>query len=152
MDLRGSFSRLKKKIKHPESKRKPDRTGVDSDGERLDPAGSLSQPVPVIVGAGHGQGEKGANVDGRQVRSAVQLPQQDESRLIPAGGNETERGGGEASVDGRYSHPRPEVEVAVGSGPGWEGGGASGEKVGHVYPSPPIPSITHGRKPNSMWA
>ena len=59
MKFRDSFSRLGKKAKDrlTGSKRKPDRTGADADGERVDQAGSLprSEPHATIDGTGAGQ-------------------------------------------------------------------------------------------------
>ena len=48
MDLRDSFSRLKKKLKHPltRGRRKPERAGADAAGEGPDRAGSLPRPEP----------------------------------------------------------------------------------------------------------
>ena len=59
MKFRDSFSRLGKKAKDrlTGSKRKPDRTGADAAGERVDQAGSLprSEPHGTIDGTGAGQ-------------------------------------------------------------------------------------------------
>ena len=95
MDIRDSFSRLKKKLKDrgTPGKRKQDRIGVvrvDS-GEGVDPADSLSRPVPhVAVGGGHyKEGGEASNVDGREMS--------------------------------QRRHLRSDVEVAVGSGLGREG-------------------------------
>jgi len=51
---RDSLSRAKKKTKHrlTGSKRKPERTGPDARGERVDPSGSLPQPEPRVAASG----------------------------------------------------------------------------------------------------
>jgi len=68
MDIRESFSKLKKRFKHQGSKGTPDKTGVDSGAESVDPGGSLSRPVPHVVTCGsHNQGDGGANTDRRRV-------------------------------------------------------------------------------------
>jgi hypothetical protein len=72
MDMRESFSRLKKKLKHPltKSKHKPDRTGADASGERVDASGSLPQLEPhVAAGGGRDQEGSGANAIGEQLFS-----------------------------------------------------------------------------------
>jgi hypothetical protein len=48
------LSKLKKKLKSrlPDGKHKPDRTGADSDGERVGATGSLPQPEPHVVADG----------------------------------------------------------------------------------------------------
>ena len=56
MDVRGPFSRLKKKIKHRLTGKKPksDRTEADAGGERADASGSLLRPEShVVTGGGH---------------------------------------------------------------------------------------------------
>ena len=148
MDIRDSFSRLKKKLKHPGSKRKPDRTGADSARESVDPAGLLSRPAPhVIADSGHNQGDNGANAGEHQSRSTDPPPPPDVPERVPADESEGNQRG-EAKADGRYSHLRPDVEVAAGSESGREGDATDGEKIGQVYRSPPIPSIVHSGKPD----
>ena len=58
-DLRDSFSRLKKGIKHRAtgSKRKADKTGTDGGGEGIGPLGPLPQPGPPIVMGSDCEGE-----------------------------------------------------------------------------------------------
>jgi hypothetical protein len=58
MDVRDSFSRLKKKLKHPltRSKRKLDSSGADAGGEGVDTIGYLPQLEP------HDREGSGANV------------------------------------------------------------------------------------------
>ena len=150
MDIRDSFSRLKKKLKHPGSKRKPDRTRLDPGaGERVNPAGSLSRPTPhVTVGSGRNQGDSEVNTDGHQSCSKDESPPPGVPERVPAGESENDQEGGEANADGRYLPLHPDVGVAAGSVPGREGGGVDGEKIGQAYPSPPIPSIAHSGKPD----
>jgi hypothetical protein len=60
MDVREPFSRLKKKIKHRLTRKKPksDRTEADTGGERSDASGSLSRPEShVVTGSGHPDAE-----------------------------------------------------------------------------------------------
>ena len=107
MDVRGSFSRLKKKFKRPGSKRNPDRTAAVSGGEKRDSAGSRSQSVPhvVVVDGGRNQEDKGRDADGRQTLSTYQW-----------GVKEWERGAGwipnfvnRKSETGHRTEGRPEL-------------------------------------------
>jgi len=130
-DIRDSFSRMKKKVKHrlTGSKRKPDRTGADARGERTDSTGSLPRPEPrVVTGGGHDQGGNGANTDGRQAYST------------DLGRREVDIGGGEFSQS--HSYLRSDVESAMGSR-------RSGE-VGQVYSSTSTPPIPSSGKPDGV--
>ena len=53
-DLRESFSKLKKDVKHrlAGSKRKADKPGVGGSGERVGPSGPIPQPGPPVVAGG----------------------------------------------------------------------------------------------------
>jgi len=101
MEFRDSFSTLKKKAKHRITGKKssPDKTEANVDGLRLDPG---SDPH-VFVGGSHDQEGNGANADGGQVLSTIQLPQPDERSSVPAraSGDDQER---RADVD--VSHIR----------------------------------------------
>jgi hypothetical protein len=104
MDLRESFSKLRKKSKHlpTGSKRKSDRMGADADRERVDSAGSLLRPDPrVVAGGGRDREGNGANAVGRQIYSTDRPPQPDEPEPVPARGGGNDQGGGEADIDGR---------------------------------------------------
>jgi len=148
MDIREPFSRLKKKFMGQGSKRKPHRTGADSGAENVDPAGSLSRPVHhIVAGGSHNRGDNRTNADGWRVRSADRTPIP--GVPVPRSNNDQEWID-EGEANQRYLHPHLYTRVAVGSGPGPEKKGADGEKVGRVYPSPPAPSITHTKTPNSM--
>ena len=146
MGIRDSLSRLKERF-DPKSRgrrHKPDDTGSGTDGEGVGPADSLSQPVPhVAVGGDHDGGVGGSNADGRQVRSRGQLPRPAEPEPAPSDrdGGERDVGGGE--VPQEHSHSRPDVEVAVESGPDQKGHGPYEGKLERVYPSPSFPSIPH---------
>ena len=100
MDIRGSFSKLKKKIKSrlPESKRKPHKAETELVG--VDPTGSLPRPEPDIVSGG----------------GSVDTPQQNEPASAFIRGDDGDRGGGEADIDReasrRYWHPHSEILVA----------------------------------------
>ena len=150
MDIRDSFSRLKKKLKHPltGNRRGTGRTGVGA-GDRVDPTDSLPLPKPNV--ADRDREGHGANKGGQQVRLTDRPPQPDELEPEPTNGNgngQTEREG--KGVCQKNSHPNPNVEVAVGNGRGGEGGDDSEEKVGRVYPSPSAPSIPLDGGPDSM--
>ena len=71
MGIRDSFSRLKEELKHRSTgrRRKPDGTVPSTDGEGVDPTGSLPRPVPYVVVGGHdgGGGGSNADVDGAEV-------------------------------------------------------------------------------------
>ena len=90
MDFRDSFSRLKKKVKHKLTgkKPKPKKAEIDAGGES---AGSTSSrpasEARIIVGGSHDQGGKGPNAGGGQVLSTIRLPQPDEPGSTPASGN-----------------------------------------------------------------
>ena len=155
--MKESFSRLRKKFKPRGSKGKADRTGADSGGERVDPAGSLLQPVPhVTAGGGHNK-EGRASVDGQQIHSMDRPPPPSASEPVPVRGSNDDQEGVEGGVGGGepgQSHldPRPDTdtELVVSSGPGWKVNEAEGEKVRRVYPSPSTPSITQSEKPDGM--
>ena len=151
MNIRDSFSRLKKKLKHPltGNRQKPGRSAAGTDEERVDPTDSLPRPKPHVVDRDQEGG--GANEDGRGVRSTDRPPQPDDPEPVPAQGkrNDREERGGRG-VGQKNPHTHPTVEVAVGSGHGGEGNNDSDEKVGRVYPSPSTPSIPHDGEPDSM--
>jgi hypothetical protein len=136
MDMRESFSRFKKKLKHPltKSKRKPDRAGTEAGGERIDATGSLPRPEPHADASGSHEG--GDN--GGQPFSTNQPPRPDEPEPVP--GRETGQEGREANVDGREGNQ----SYSVGSGPGREGSGADRERVEQVHPSSFTPSLVRG--------
>ena len=69
-DLRDSFSRLKKGIKHQlsGSKRKVDKPETSGSRERIDPPGSLSRPgIPVVMGGDRERGGGEPNTDDKNV-------------------------------------------------------------------------------------
>ena len=153
MGIRDSFSRLKKKLKHPLTgiKRKSDKTGADSGGERVDSASSLSQLEPsVVTGGSHAKEGRGANANERQVGSTDQPPESVQTR-----GSEGDQEGGGVDLDRReasqaHPHSHFDVEVGVGSGPSRKGDGVDGEKVEQVEPSPSAPPTSHDREPDGM--
>ena len=152
MGIRDSFSRLKKKLKHPMTGRKPKsgRIGTDASGD--DSTGSPSQPGPhVVVGGSHDQKDTGATAD-RSQGLADRFPQLDEPESVPARGSGTDE---EVVIDGRevsqvHPHPHSDVEGGVRSGPSGEGDNADGEKVERVPSSSPTPPIPHDGEPDSM--
>jgi len=69
-DLRDSFSRLKKGIKHrlPGSKLKADKSGAGGSGERVGPSSSLSRPgTPVVMGGDREREGNEPNADDKNV-------------------------------------------------------------------------------------
>jgi len=73
-DLRGSFSRLKKGVKHrlAGSKRKADEPGAGGRGEIVDVSGSLPRPeAGVVTGGGPEQEGKGSNLDNENVEPSA---------------------------------------------------------------------------------
>jgi len=153
MDVRNSFSRLKKKVKRMGGKRKPGRTGADTDGESISAASSLPQPEPHVV-AGDGGGG-GSDPDGRQASSTDQPLQPDEPESVPASGGEND-GVGDADVDGGqvgtvYSHPHPGIESGTRSGPNRGGDGADEEGDEIFYScSSTTPSAPRSGEPDGM--
>ena len=139
MDIRDSFSRLKKKLKLPlaGSRHKPGRAGAGCDG---DPTNSLPRPKPHVV-----------DHDREEARSTDRLSQPNELEPVPAHGSENGRGEREGrGVSQKDSHPRPNVEAGAGSGHGREGDDDSGEEVERVYPSLPAPSIPYDGEIDGM--
>ena len=145
MDLRDSFSKLKKKFKHrlPGSGSKPETTHVDADGERVDPTSSpLPKPGPHAVGSG-------ANEDGWQVHSTTDRPPQpDKPEPVPESGSEKDQGADGREFSQRDSPLPSDAGVAVGGGLGRRRDDAGGEKVEGVSPSPST-RILRGKKPDS---
>ena len=151
MDIRNSFSRLKKKVKRLGNKHKPDRTGSDIDGESVGAATPLPRPEPHIA-MDDSEGN-GTDTGGLEVCSTDQPRQPDEREPVPVSRSENDRGG-EVDVDGGeislvYSYPHPDVDVGAGSGPGRKGSGAEGEEDGQFYHRSSAPPTPHSREPDS---
>ena len=149
MGLRDSLSELKGKFKHKLawSSRKSDRTGAGASEERVEQAGPPLRPGPRVVAGGGRDEENRANTDGQSGRP----PQPDQPDFVPICRSENDREGREEDVDRRevsQRYPLPNIEAAVGSGPGREGNGVHGENVERVHPSSSIPSIPHNERPN----
>lgn len=150
MDMRGPFSRLKKKLKHSGSKHKSDRmAGTDFGKEREDPATSPS----IVAGGGHNRVDRAK--DGWRISSTNEPPSpSDVPGPALAGRSEGNQGGGDGGIDGveasqRDSHPHSDVKVVAGSGPGLEGSESYRENVGRVHPSPSTTSIQLSGKPGT---
>ena len=138
-DIRGSLSKMKKKVKHrlTGKKLKPDGTGINLGGEGTDSMSLLLRPDPHVVDGESYDGEgDGADAAGEPVFSTDQPPQPDEPKSVPGHGGDD---GQEASQ--RNLGPHPDVKAAVGRGPG--------EELAGVCPSPSTLSISHGGKPES---
>ena len=123
-DIRSSFSRIKKGLKHRLRGKKvsPDRPGDKAAGERVDSSASLLQSDPRAAASSHDENRSGINTDVLQARSSDPPPQPepmptDEGRGDPKG-KETDVDGKEASRG--HSRLGPDVEVAAGSGPSRE--------------------------------
>ena len=143
-----SFSKLMKDLKHRlrGKKHKPDRTGANAPTtESVDSSGPFLRPEPrVAVGGGHDGEQSGTSTVGQQVGSKDRSPQPES---MPAGGSDGGGQRGKAGIDGRevsqrYSHPDPDVGVAVGSGP-------SQVEVEQVHPAPSVPWIPPSGEPDS---
>jgi hypothetical protein len=144
-DIRDSFSKLKKDFKHRlrGKKEKPDRTGANAAGERVDSSDSLPQPEPRVAAGGHGGEGSGISTDGRQVRSRGRSPQ---PGPVPVSGSDNdgkrrEADVGEKEVSQRSPRLDPNAELVVDSGPSRE--------VERAYPSPSTPSIPPTAAPDS---
>ena len=152
MDIRDSFTKLKKKVKkvgHLGSRRKPDRTGPDDDGEGIDLADPLPRPGTHVV-TGDREGSE-SEAGGRQASSTEQPPQPDELVPVPASGSNYEQG--EAVVDGNKAslmclHPHQGVGIGAGSGPSQERDGAEGEEDEEFYSCSSNPSTPHSGEPD----
>ena len=155
MGIRDSFSKLKKKIKHelPGSRPKPDRTGADTDGEKVDRGDSLPRLESRVLADVQGGGR--AHGGGQRIYSMGTPLQLGE--LAPAEGSRSgDQGGAESGVDGwevgqRPPHLHLDAEIAIGSGPGQEGDDINGEEVEQTYHSSPTSAIPHSRETDSMW-
>ena len=109
-DVRGSFSRLKKKLKNPlkGGTRKQEKTGSDSIEERVGQTSSLPKPEPhAVVGGDDDREGKGAD-------AKVDQPlQRDKPDPVPTGENdghpergEKDAGGKEVDQEGlKPAHP-----------------------------------------------
>jgi len=132
-DIRGSFSKMKKKLKHrlAGGKHKPEGTGTNPDVETADSTSSLPQPeLHIVADESHDQEGDRADTAGERVFSTDQPLQPAEPESVPAREDDNGQGGEVA-----------DVEVTVESG-------RSGEPEG-VHPSPSTPSISHGGKLDS---
>ena len=135
---------MKKKLdKSGGKKRKPDGAGSGTDGEGVDPAGLLLQPVPHAVAGGSNDG-------GRPDHLMDRLPQpaRPESALNDQEGREA--GADEGEVGRRHSNLRQDVEVVVDGGLGREGDDTGMGEVERGRPTPPIPSIPPGGETDGM--
>jgi len=98
MDLRDSFSRLKKKVKHLGSKRKQDSIGLNAVGESVGPANPLPGSESHIV-AGSGGGIR-ADTFKQRGCSVDRSPQTDVPESVSTCGSEGGQGEGGVDVDG----------------------------------------------------
>ena len=156
MEFRDSFSRLKKKVKHrlTGSKPKPKKTGADVGEERVDLMGSRpGSESRVVVGGGHDQEGKEANLGESQVLSKIRLQQDEPGSVLACGSiggqerREADADGGEAEQTHSHLH-LVDVEGAERSGPA-EGKDIDREKVGQFDPSSSTTSTPHHGKSDS---
>ena len=141
-DMRSSFSRFKKDIKHRFRGKKPapDKAAADTAGVRADPSGSPLRPDSRATASGHDEEGNSSSMDVLQALSRDQSPL---PQPIPADEGdddpqrrETDVGGREVSK--RHSGLESNVGVAVGSGPDQR-----------VHSSPSSPSLLHKAEPYS---
>ena len=145
-DIRESFSKLKKGLKHRVGgkKRAPDRAGDSTAGERVSSSVSLQRPDPRTAVSGH-DGEGGAtNANVSQARSRDPSPRPepvpaDEGRLDNPQKKEVDVGEKEASR--RRSSLDADVEGTAGSNPGQE--------VERASSPPPVTSIPRKQEHDS---
>jgi len=144
-NIRKSFSRMKKDLKHrlKGKEREPDRTGANVAEERVDSSDLLSRPEYRVAAGGH-DGEGGRiSTDARQLRSRARSPQPEPAL---AGGSDDDGKRREEEIGGKEVSQRhlpldSNAEFVVNSGPSHE--------VGQVHPSPPTPSIQPTGGPDS---
>ena len=141
-DMRSSFSRLKKDIKHRFRGKKPapDKAAADTAGVRADSSGSPLRPDSRATASGHEEEGNRTSTDVLQALSRDQSPQ---PQPIPADEGNDDPQRGETDFDGREASKRhsgleSNVGVAVGSGPDQR-----------VHPSPSSPSLPHKAEPDS---
>ena len=115
-DIRGSFSKMKKKAKHrlglTGKKYTPDGMAANPGGEGADSTSSLPQPEShVVVGGSHDGEVDKADAAGEQDFSTGPPPQPDGPESVPARGDDD--GGGDPT--GQNPHSDSEIEVESGS-------------------------------------
>ena len=142
-----SVTRKGKKVKERlrGKKGKRDKAGANTAEEAIDSSSSLLRPVPQMAAGVHdGEGSR-ASTNTRQVDSRGRSPQPEAVPVRGSGdiGEGEEVDVGEKKVVQGHSYLEPDVETAVGDGPG-------PTEVGPLVPSPPTP-ILHGGKPESTW-
>jgi len=156
MEFRDSFSRLKKKVKHglTGKKPKPKKTGANGGGESANSTGSRpATRLYTVAGGSHDQGGKEPNAGGGQVLSMIRLSQSDEQGSMPARGSADDQGNRESDVDiEEFERVRShlhsaDVGFAEGSGPAREKG-VDGMKVEQIYPSRSATSTPDDGKPD----
>ena len=152
-DIRSSFSRFKKDIKHRLGgrKRAPDRAEVNPAEGRTDPPDSLLRPDHHAAASGYDEEGTRSSADVSQVRSRGRSPRPEPT---PAGKGNDDPQRREADVDERdrkilFSEIRSfagqrrsrldlDTQVAEGSGPNWG-----------IYFSQPSPSLPRKEEPDS---
>ena len=140
-DLRGSFSRFKKDIKHRfrGRKRAPDEVTANTTVERADPSASLLRSDSRPLASGHGGEGTRTSTDALQAHLRDISPRPEP---IPAREGHNDPHGREVEVGEKevtqHPDPEPDAEVAVGSGPGHR-----------VHPSPFPLSLSHKAEPDS---
>jgi len=112
-DIRGSFSKMKKKAKHrlglTGKKDKPDGTAANPGGEGADSTTSLPQPESHVVVGGSYDGEEDNGNAAEEPDFSTGPPQPDGPESVPACGDDD--GGDPTGQD-----PHPDSEIGVGSG------------------------------------
>ena len=120
-DIRSSFSRFKKDIKHRirGTKHAPDRVGANTAGERADPSDSLLRPDSRVTASGHDEEGGRTSTDVLQGLSRGRSPQP-EPIPVTKGDDESQRKEtdlDEKEAGQRHSGLESDVKAAMGSGP-----------------------------------
>ena len=136
-NMRGPFSRLKKKLKQPlrGSTRKPEKMGSDVSGGRIGQTTSLPGPEPqVSVGGDEDRGGEGLGTDADEVLQRV------ESESVPAGENDGHQEDEKDVGQSQHLDPQPDAEPA-----------AEIEETKQVHPFESATPTLYNEKTNSMW-
>ena len=146
-DIRNSFSRLKKDLKHRfrGEKHAPDRMRADAAGETTSSPVSLLRPDPRVITSSHNEGG-GISADPSQTHSGDRSPRPepmpaDEGRNHPQGREVDIK---ETEVGRCHSRLDPDAEVAVGDG--------SSRKIGRTSSPRSVIQGTPKQEPDGTWA
>ena len=146
-DIRNSFSKMKKDLRHRLGGKKhaPDRVGADTAGESDSLPASLSRQDPRVIAGSHDDEGSRISADLAQAHSG----DRSQPKPIPADGDHDDPQGRKVDVeekDVRQRHSRldPDVEGAAGSGPNQE--------IERASPLLSVTPIPPKREFNGAWA